>query len=89
MSANFEMDPQAAGAGLAGAGLARSQAIAAGIPQLPVGTYTAPYMTALGALLGAWMAEAEGLVMQGLATSAGSVAAVEGAEGPNAASLTI
>jgi hypothetical protein len=89
MAAKFEMDPQATSTGLTGAGLTASQSIAAGIPQLPVGNYTAGYMTALGALLGAWIADAEGLVTQGLATSAGSVAAVEGTEGPNAASLTI
>jgi len=89
MAAKFQMDPTAAGTGLAGAGLTASQSIAAGVPQLSAGNYTAGYMSALGALLGAWIGEAEGLVSEGMAASAGSVAAVQGTEGPNAASLTI
>ena len=87
MAAKFEMDPQATASGLADAGVTRSQAVAAGIPSLPVGNYVAPYMTTLGALVATASADLEGLVAFGLATSAASVATAETAEGENVAQL--
>jgi hypothetical protein len=89
MAAKFEMDPRAASAGLAASGQTRSEAMAAGIPTLPVGNYVAPYMTALGALLAAGIAETEGVVATGMATSAASATAVDTTETASSDTLTI
>lgn len=88
MAAKFEMDPEATANGLIGAATTRSQAVAAGIPNLPVGNYVAPYMTTLGALLGAGVAELEATVEFGMAAAVSSTTAVQGTQDANTADLT-
>ena len=88
MAAQFQMDPQVTLSGLTGAGMTAQHAVASSMPALQVGTYDAPYMTTLGAIVGVLTADLEGSVDFGLANSAASVTTVESTESSNVSVLT-
>ena len=77
------MDPQGTETGLTTAGQCRAQAVAGGIPALPVGTYIAGYSTTATAILATLSAEVTGRVGSGLANTASSVSSTEATETAN------
>lgn len=88
MATSMRMAPAETADGLASAGATRASAASSGVPGLSTGTYIAPYTAELVSMLAASTAEVTTKVGSGLAASAGSVAAVEGTEQPNAAALS-
>lgn len=83
MAQRFEIDPQSTGTGLTTAGQCRAQAVASGVPALPVGTYIAGYSTTATAILTTLRAELRGRVASGLANTASTVSSTEATETGN------
>jgi hypothetical protein len=80
MAQRFEIDPQGTAAGLTTAGQCRAEAVAGGVPALPVGNYIAGYSTKATAILATLGAELTGRVGSGLANTASSVSSTEATE---------
>lgn len=84
----FQMDPQGTEAGLTTAGQCRVEAVASGVPALPVGNYIASYSATATAILATLSAGLTGRVVTGLANTSSTVSSTEAAETANQLSLS-
>ncbi|WP_431236125.1 hypothetical protein ACQ856_28870 (plasmid) [Mycolicibacterium psychrotolerans] len=86
--AEFAMEPESTGAGLASAGQLRAQALASGLPVLPVGNYVSGYSAVVEAVLTGYSAELSGKVAAGMTQAAISVATMQDTEQSGQATLS-
>ena len=84
----FAMEPEATLDGLMSAGQERAAALAAGLPAMQAGNYTAGYATAVETVLAAHHAALSEKTVAGTATAAATVASTEAVEGESAATLS-
>lgn len=89
MSADkFAMNPESTLNGLMRAGQERTHALAAGLPAMPAGNYTAAYAAQVEATLVAHHAVLSEQAVAGMTTAAASVTATEANESAAAAELS-
>jgi hypothetical protein len=82
------MEAESTGVGLATAGQLRAQALASGLPVLPVGNYVSGYSAVVEAVLAGYAAELSGKVAAGMTQAAKSVATMQDTEQSGQATLS-
>ena len=87
-AAEFAMEPESTSAGLAGAGQLRQQALAKGLPVLPLGNYVSGYSVLVQSVLASYSVELSGKVAAGMTHAALSVATMQGTEQTGQATLS-